>query len=110
MRLFDLDYSKLRALKMLRRSGGMSRVELADTLRLNKATVTALTADLLRRNLIIEAAPQATGRGRPRARLSINPDAASAISIYPLAGERVSVDILNLQGERLFSRILAFSG
>ncbi|HEX7854587.1 MAG TPA: ROK family transcriptional regulator [Sphingobium sp.] len=110
MHLFDLDYSKLRALKLLRRSDGLSRVELADALHLNKATITALTADLLRRQLVVEAAPQATGRGRPRTQLSIYPGAAYAISLYPLAGERASLDIVDLRGERIHNRILEFRG
>ncbi len=110
MHLYDLDYSKLRALKLLRRSDGLSRVELAEALQLNKATVTTLTADLLRRGLIVEGVPQAAGRGRPRTRLSIDPDAGCAISLYPLAGERASIDIVNLRGERLFNRILPFPG
>lgn len=104
MHLTDSDYSKLRALKFIRRRDGISRIELAEALGFNKATVTDLVAELLRRNLVLEQKGAPAGRGRPRTHLSINATAGYVISLSPLMGERASIDIVDLKGSRLYSR------
>ena len=103
MHLNDQDYSKLRALKLIRRTSGLSRVELAKALGFNKATVTELVGELLRRGLLTEERAGANGRGRPRTLLSIDAQAAYAISLFPLLPDRASIDIVDLKGDRVFS-------
>ncbi|MCE7796397.1 ROK family transcriptional regulator [Sphingobium sufflavum] len=101
--MIDPDQSKLRALKLIRRTEGLSRIELAKALGFNKATVTDLVADLLRRDLLVEEKGAAAGRGRPRTHLSINASAGYVISVSPLMGERASIDIVDLKGSRIHS-------
>lgn len=104
MHLNDPDYSKLRALKLIRRTGGLSRVELAAALGFNRATVTELVAELLRRGVLIEEKIAAQGRGRPRTQLRIDANAGYAISLFPLMNGRATIDIIDLEGALVHSR------
>nr|WP_251007947.1 ROK family transcriptional regulator [Sphingobium sp. BHU LFT2] len=99
----DPDYSKLRALKLIRREGALSRVQLAERLDFNRATVTELAAELVRRGLLVEERSAASGRGRPRTHLSIDAGAGYAISLFPLMDGRATVDIIDLKGARIHS-------
>ncbi|HEX7874858.1 MAG TPA: ROK family protein [Sphingobium sp.] len=78
-------------------------MELAEALGFNRATVTDLVAELLRRNLLLEEKGSASGRGRPRTHLSINATAGYAISLSPLMGDRASIDVVDLKGSRIHS-------
>nr|WP_256869025.1 ROK family transcriptional regulator [Sphingobium lactosutens] len=98
------DYSKLRALKFIRREGPLSRVQLAERLDFNRATVTELAAELMRRGLLVEEKSAASGRGRPRTLLSIDAGAGYAIGLFPLMDGRATVDIIDLKGMRIHSR------
>ena len=89
-------------LQTLRRHGPLARIELGHRTRLSPATVTAITSDLLEEELIVRAggdepkAPQA--RGRPRALLSLNPDAAYAV-VGRLSVDTMDLALVNFAGE-----------
>lgn len=99
---FD-DLTRLRLLKLIRRQSGISRTELADRAGLTKSTVTAIVGEMIEAGLIEENVVPAVGRGRPRISLSIAKDRAHALAVFPLPDGTASIDIVNLQGERLFS-------
>lgn len=73
-------------LAALRRSGPLARVELGEETGLSPATISAITGDLLSENVIAtaegeERAARASGRGRPRVALTLNPDAAYVLGV-----------------------------
>jgi transcriptional regulator of PTS gene len=100
--------SRLRVLRHLRRVGSGSRVELTEAVDLTKGTMTELIADLLRQGILVEERLQAAGRGRPRVMLGIDPDAAYALGFFPLRDGTATADIIDLQGNRVFSQSVAF--
>jgi len=99
------DLTRLRLLKLIRRQSGISRTELAERAGLTKSTVTAIVCDMIETGLICENVVPAIGRGRPRISLAIAEDRGHAVALFPLSDGAASIDIVNLQGERLFSCI-----
>ena len=94
-----------RVLTEIRRRGEVARVDIAAATDLSRATVTAVTAELLDAGLIEtageeergEAAP--TGRGRPRVLLRLNP-AACHVAGVKISMHQVAVWIADFAGEQ----------
>ncbi len=83
----------------IRRRGEIARVDLADTLDLSAATVTAVVSDLLEQGLVRESETLSTpGRGRPRRQLALNPE-AGYVAGAKLNTDSVTVAILNFVGD-----------
>ena len=74
MRITDHALNRLNVLKAIRRWGPVARTELAMKTGLSSGSITQLTAELLGRELIIEAKETAKRNGRPRTFLEINAD------------------------------------
>ena len=95
-----------RVLTEIRRRGEVARVDIAAATDLSRATVTAVTAELLDAGLIEtageeergEAAP--TGRGRPRVLLRLNP-AACHVAGVKISMHQVAVWIADFAGEQV---------
>ncbi|MEM7188257.1 MAG: ROK family transcriptional regulator [Pseudomonadota bacterium] len=88
-----------RVLTEIRRRGEAARVDLADTLDLSPATVTAIVTDLLEQRLVRESETVTTaGRGRPRRQLAINPG-AGYVAGAKLNATSVTVAILDFVGD-----------
>lgn len=104
----DHSDSRARVLRHLRRVGLASRVELTEAVGLTKGTMTGLIADLLARGILIEQQSMAAGRGRPRVMLAINSRAAYALGFFPMHDGTALIDILDLQGTRVFSQRVEF--
>lgn len=101
------EQNRKRVLDVLRRQGPVARIDLARRAGLSPATVTVITADLLREGLIREAPEEAVGatdgrRGRPRTALAINPDAAYAVGLK-VSLHKVDVSLTNMMGDVLGS-------
>ncbi len=109
-------------LSEIRRRGAISRTDIAEALELSPATVTSVSADLIGSGLVLECEPQAAaGRGRPKVRLSVNPerltfagaklnDGALTVAILNFAGEVLSgvslpLDAPPIAPERLAERL-----
>lgn len=99
--------SRRKLLDALRVKGRMARVELAASTGLSPATVTALTADLLRDGYIetCEAAADAGGegaakRGRPRVELRLRAEATQVAGVK-LSMHRIAVSITDFAGRML---------
>jgi hypothetical protein len=88
--------NQARALRLLKEQGILSRAELARFLNLNGSTLTFVTGELLRRNLIREAGEplvtQATGR--PGTGLKLNPDGAYFLGAE-IGAERVHLVLID---------------
>lgn len=73
-------------IEALRRGGPLARIELGEQTGLAAATITAITADLLRENIVREDRADSdpnpkTSRGRPRIALSLNPGLTTVIGV-----------------------------
>jgi len=88
-------------LREIRRAGDIARVDLARRTGLSQATVTAITAELLRSGLIAEDQPgqrqPLSRRGRPRVGLHIRGEAFLVAGVKA-AGGRISVALLDFAG------------
>lgn len=83
----------------LRVFGPMARVDIGHRTGLSPATVTAITSDLVAEGVIREVKKpvSATGRGRPRVLIGLNPDHASVLGIKLLINE-IRLMLGDLQG------------
>ena len=108
MRLDDRTFNRLKIARLLRSTGAISRVELAQRTGLNKATITAQTDDLIHKGLLVEDEPSQSQRGRPRTNLRIRKDAAYALGFVPLMNGTASIDLVDLQGDRVYHEIGPF--
>lgn len=91
-------YNRDVILKTIRISELISRIDIARSTGLSQASVTGITADLIKEGLIEEKKSGIHDGGRPPIFLSISPDGAFAIGIN-LTIEKIDVAIINFQAE-----------
>ena len=103
MRVNDQMLGRLAVLKEIRRRESVSRTELTGIKGLSSATITELTADLLRRGLIVAARDGVKGPGRPRTQLAINAEASIVIGASLGEGGYVTISFMDLLGRCVFS-------
>jgi predicted NBD/HSP70 family sugar kinase/translation initiation factor IF-1 len=101
MRLSDQEHHRLLLLKHLRANEPIARTDLVALTGLTGGTITAITADLLRRGLVIEEKVTAKVPGRPRVNLRINPADKFVVGSTLTADSGFVVEIVNLRGESL---------
>lgn len=82
---------------LLSRGGPASRADLARLTGLAPHSITRLVEPLIARGLLIEAAPVATGRGKPAAKLSLVGNAAFSVGVSVMT-DAVSLVLLDLAG------------
>ena len=76
------EVNRLRVVEALRREPSASRADLARVTGLSRTTVATLVADLQARGLVVEAGGAIrAGRGRPPARLRLDPSVGTALGI-----------------------------
>lgn len=95
------DTGRRRVFAAIRSAGRIARVDLARITGISPATVTALTAELLREGLIEETGPSQDAdlrRGRPRVDLKVR-GAAHAVAGIKLSHSAVSVAVIDFEGE-----------
>lgn len=94
--------NRSKIIELIRTAGLVSRVELAAESGLSKASVTGITAELIKEGLIIEKqSGEYEGGRRPRL-LGLNPDGAYVIGIN-LSIMEISVVIMNLEADIIAS-------
>lgn len=87
-------YSVLATIRMHK---GISRIQIAEITGQSTASVTNITADLIKKNLIYEKDPkEAATRGRRRVELAINPDATYVAGIK-ISSSRIGCAIIDMQ-------------
>jgi predicted NBD/HSP70 family sugar kinase len=104
MRISDYEFNRMRLLKAIRRAEPVARTDLVKITGLAAGTVTQLTADLVRRRILIEGKPAQKSFGRPRVELQINAKAAHVVSVFSAAHGHHVVEIVDLRGDVVFSR------
>lgn len=94
--------SRQRIIESVRAAGFASRAEVAKSLQISPATITALTADLIQEGLLEEFAGPArdTGRGRPPVALRLVPQSHHVVGIK-LSDRTHSAVLCNFSGEVL---------
>jgi predicted NBD/HSP70 family sugar kinase len=103
MRISDQAYNRLKVLKAIRARAPISRTELTALTGFSSATITDVTADLTKRGLLIEERQVKSGRGRPRALLSIDPAGGIVIGATLLRTQMIRTSIVDLAGNLLQS-------
>jgi predicted NBD/HSP70 family sugar kinase len=97
--------NQTRILRLLKEEGTLSRAELARSLNLTRSTLTAVTDELMRMNLVIEAGEafvtQATGR--PGTGLKLNPEGAFFLGAE-INVEQIHLVLINLEGSIIYRR------
>ena len=104
MRINDQEFNRLTVLKAIRRAEPIARTELAGLTGLSGGTITELTGDLVRRQVIIEEKVAAQGRGRPRVQLRMNPQGAHMVGAFLSNHGGLTVEIINLRGDSVFAK------
>lgn len=104
MRLNDQTLNRLAVLKAIRHASPVSRTELLKLTGLSAGTITNLTADLLKRGLIVEKREAARRSGRPRTHLEINPERWIVVGASIEFPGIVNIAFVDLLGNRLFAR------
>lgn len=97
------DNTRMRALKLIRRSDGISRSELASLMGLTKAALTPVAADLLQNGFLIEKKQDGDRRGRPNFGLWLVPGAAYALSALVWTDGSVLFEVVDLGGSAVLS-------
>jgi predicted NBD/HSP70 family sugar kinase len=88
-------------LRALRRHGPLAHTEISDSTGLSSATVSAITADLERAQLIVKTEQQATaGRGRPRVLFSQRRD-CGYIVIVVISSDAIQYSLVDYAGTLL---------
>ena len=97
--------NQTRILRLLKEEGTLSRAELARSLNLTRSTLTAVTDELMKMNLVIEAGEafvtQATGR--PGTGLKLNPEGAFFLGAE-INVEQIHLVLINLEGSIIYRR------
>jgi predicted NBD/HSP70 family sugar kinase len=93
-------------LNTIRMYGEISRIELSEVTGQSRASVTNITAELIRDNLIMEMRSQdRSTRGRRRMQLALNANAAFVVGVK-VSTFRISCAVANMQADVLSSVIL----
>ena len=94
--------NRAKIIEIIRTAGLISRVDLAAESGLSKASVTGITADLIKEGLIIEKQSGEYEGGRRPKLLGLNPDGAYVVGIN-LSIKEISVVVMNLEADILTS-------
>lgn len=92
--------NRAKILDTIRNAGLISRIDLARTTGLSQASVTGLTADLIKEQLIIEKKAGEYEGGRRPMLLALNPDGAYVVGVNITLNEAIAV-IINLEAKVL---------
>lgn len=95
-------YGRRTLLAAIRKTSPIARIDLAEATGISRATVTTVTAELLRAGLIAEVADESdkSGRGRPRVDLKIE-GAAHFIAGVKVANRSLSLVLIDFEGNQL---------
>jgi predicted NBD/HSP70 family sugar kinase len=97
-RTFERSFNRYNILNTIRTAGMISRIDIAKTLGLAKASLTGIAADLINEGLILEKEAESCQVGRRPILLAINPDGAYAAGVS-ISIEQIEVVIINFQAE-----------
>lgn len=105
MRISDQEANRLHVLKTIRRAEPVARTEVARLAGFSNSLISDIVADLVSRQILLEARAPAAGRGRPRIQLMLNPEAAYVVGAYFAQDRSLGVEICNMRGDKVFGRL-----
>lgn len=108
MQLNDQDAIRLKVLKAIRRAEPVARTDLVGLTGVSSAAISKITGELIERGFLAEVTEPGRSRGRPRAHLSLRPDAAHVLGAYLLPDGMIGVEISNARGESQYVRTEPF--
>jgi predicted NBD/HSP70 family sugar kinase len=100
--------NRYHVIDVVRRNGPIARVEIAERTELSRATISAITGDLIESGLIRVVtvdASESGGRGRPRVLLEVRGEACHVVGVK-LAAHRIGVTVTDARGEPLGSMVM----
>lgn len=95
------------ALRVIRSKGMISRAALADTLGLNRSTITAISKQLIAENLVREIGIGPSKGGRPPKLLQFNSEAGYTVSLS-WSPQNVQIFINDLKGEIFYAQKMSY--
>jgi len=98
--------NRFNVLHAIREKKMISRVDIAKSTGLSQASVTGITADLIREDLLFEKQAGKSIGGRRPILLALNPEGAYTVGVF-LSFQQISVVIVNLQADILASDTLS---
>lgn len=103
MRISDPEFNRLQVIKTVRRAEPVARTDLVKLTGLAAGTVSQLTADFVRRGVLVEEKASGQSLGRPRIKLRINAQAGHVLSVFHRSHGRADVEIVDLRGQPVFA-------
>ncbi len=104
---FLKELNLMSSLHIIRSKRLISRAELADTLGLNRSTITAIINQLMEQDLVVEVGIGSSNGGRPPKLLQFNADCAYVICI-DWTPEETRMHITDLKGESYYSSAVPY--
>ncbi|HEX7853690.1 MAG TPA: ROK family transcriptional regulator [Sphingobium sp.] len=102
MRYSEQALNRLSVMQAIGSRGPISRTELTALLQLSSATITEVTADVVRRGLVRERKESIKRSGRPRIQLEVNPDGGIVVGTSLSEKSGLNVTFVNLASDILF--------
>lgn len=102
------EVNRFHVLDAVRRFEPISRAELVGQTRLSRGTVSTIVGDLIEEGLVkegVDPGREGAVRGRPRALLRMNPDAAFVVGVK-ISMHQLSITVTNLRADPLAALIL----
>jgi len=100
--------SRNQVVSVIRSAGQIARIDIAQETGVSPATVTAITAELIRAGLVEEVAPEvaqvAAGRGRPRVSLRVH-GAAHILAGIKFSSATISTILIDFDGTTLSEHV-----
>ena len=106
MRINDQTLNRLAVLKAIRQHGPIARSDLPRLTELSAGTITQLTAELLRRGLILERKDSTKRNGRPRTFLEIARNGAVVVGASIEGQGLLTTAFVDLMGNLLFAPVM----
>jgi predicted NBD/HSP70 family sugar kinase len=103
MRISDSELNRLQVLKAIRRAEPVARTDLVKLTGLAAGTISQVTADFVRRGLLIEEKASGKTLGRPRIELRIDAAAGYVLSVFDNTSELATIEIVDLRGDPVFT-------
>lgn len=103
MRISDFQFNRRQLLRVIRRAEPVARTDLVKLTGLAAGTISQVTADFVRRGLLVEEKAAGPALGRKRMELRINAAAGYVLCLFHRRFDFAEVEIVDLRGSRVFA-------
>src|SRR5689334_19505080 len=99
MRISDSELNRLEVLKAIRRAEPVARTDLVKLTGLASGTISQLTAEFVRRGVVVAEKASGPALGRPRIGLRMNAAAGYVLSVFHRSHAAATIEIVDLRGD-----------